>query len=192
METTDIKFKRARSFSNEGLASMIEARNVVAQYGEPLVYTSNFYNNAQNCGKNHLFVTGDFSNVSNTQQPNYFHVGPYCGGKGIEVNNNPNNSGLGSIDCLVYFTKKHSIADKEIRYAIGEIPQYHTKHIIDNSQNSEDLQIVLPEEITSYYTDVEDNLLTVSAGSIKMFTFTIVDDGSLVIEAKSLTQQTNN
>lgn len=192
METTNIKFKRARSFSNEGLASMIQTRNVVAEYGEPLVYTSNYYNNDQNCGKNHLFVTGDFSNASNTQQPNYFHVGPYYGVNGIVVNNNPNVAGLGSIDCLVYFTKKHSIADKETQYEIGEIPQYHTRHIIDNSQNSEDLQIVLPEEITSYYTDVEDNLLTVSAGSIKMFTFTIVDDGSLVIEAKSLTQQTND
>lgn len=191
METTNIKFKRARSFSNEGLATMIDRRRVDAQYGEPLVYTSNLYNQERKTGTNHLFVTGDFSITNNAWQPNYFHVGPYYGGKGIVVNNDPNNNGLGSISCSVYFTTKHSISDKATEYEFDEIPEYHTKHIIDNSQNSEDIQIVLPEGVQFYYTDEENDLLTVTAGSVKMFIFTIVDDDSLVIEAKNLTQRTN-
>lgn len=192
MKTTRTKLTRARSFTNEGLATMLEHRNFSLQYGEPLLYSSTFYHKDTYTGTNHLFVGGDFSLNDNSYSLNNVHIGPYYGGDGITVNNNPGTGELGRIDCRIYFTKMLTIENKTMTYTFDDIPEYHTNYIIDNSSNTEDLSVSLPSNVTTYYTVGNSDLAVVEAGQIKMYTFTIADNGSIVIETKELFLRTQS
>ena len=119
METTRTKMTRARSFTAEGLAAMLTARNFTLQYGEPLVYSSTLYGNDTYTGHNHFFIGGDFSNSANSYSPNNFHVGPYYGGTGVSVDNNPGSANLGEIGLNLLAGSNVTIAAENGAYRIS-------------------------------------------------------------------------
>ncbi len=102
---------RARSFSQETLSEMLSDRDYTLKYGEPLVYNSRHYNVAPNSGASHLFICGDSSNSAASYSPDVFHVGPYYGETGIEIDNRVNSANLGAVRLKIAAGTGISITD---------------------------------------------------------------------------------
>lgn len=128
---------------------MLTTRGYTMRYGEPLVFTSSLYDDDSDIHRTHLFLGGD-NGTSGTYSSYNLHVGPYYGGDGITVNNDPGSSELGKIECKLTAGAGISVANS------------NGACVITNTNNSGTSAILICEyDITSHTMTSPANASTV-------------------------------
>ncbi len=210
METTKIKFTRARSSTGESLSTMLTNRNYDVEYGEPLLYkkSSHYDQYTTKSISNDLFIGID--NGTSNPQIDLMHIGPYYGGNGISVQNDVDASNLGEISCNITSGAGINVAVQNGAYVISNTasgdstwsktvltegttsytitPAQRTeRYIIDNSGNTSPVTVTVGNRSTDTYYEATDNdLYTVSAGTVKMYTVRELSTGVYVVDAKAM------
>lgn len=92
-DITNIRFPRADIVATNNITFSTKLQNVSLLYGSPLTYASNSWYRDPYADYNHMFVKGSYG----TQHNHWYHVGPYWGDTGINVENNPDSANLGKV-----------------------------------------------------------------------------------------------
>lgn len=91
-----IRFPRAnivQSGRSDDFSTIMNNSSLSLPYGSPLIYSYDAWHQDSYTKYNHMFVNGVDGNSND-----WFHVGPYWGSVGVDVNNNPDSTNLGKIE----------------------------------------------------------------------------------------------